>query len=200
MIEIDAGIDAGAVQRITHVPSPTLNVWISRQLIPDVSSPGQGKVRRFSLDTVLHIAVRGALARIAYGAPFAKMAADEAAAPGAAAAPNAADPGAAIAAVAAAAARNGFDRPGAKLVIGPARKNIYGLGVTPTIDYIVAETLEELDDALDGFVDGRPEAYTIVELDRLAARVRKAFLEPDLAERARRERGVAPRRSVRRPR
>jgi hypothetical protein len=193
-------IDAGAVQRITHVPSPTLNVWISRQLIPGVSSPGQGKARRFDLDTVLHIAVMGALARIGYGAPFARMAADKAAVPGAAAAANAADPGTAIAAVAAAVARNGFDLPGAKLVIGPARKNLYGLGVTPTIDYIVAETFAELDDALDGFFDGRPEAFAIVELDKLAARVRKAFLEPDLAERARRERGVPTRQSARRPR
>ena len=102
-----------------------------------------------------------------------------------------------IASMAAAVAKGGYDRPGAKIIIGPPRRGAYGLTGTPTIDYIEAETSEELDAFLDGFADNRPEAYTLVELDRLTARVRKAFHEPDLAERSRRERGIPARRSVR---
>jgi hypothetical protein len=101
--------------------------------------------------------------------------------------------------MAAAAARNGFEKPGAKLVIEPPRIGAYGRPTgTPTIDYVEAETPEDLDVWLDGYVDGRPEAYTIIELDRLAARVRQAFESPDLAERVRRQRGMPERRSVRR--
>jgi hypothetical protein len=101
---------------------------------------------------------------------------------------------------AAEARENGVDKPGAKLIIGPPRSNLYGLTETPTIDYIEAETREALDECFDYFIDGRPEAFTIVELDRLAARVRQAFKAPDLVERAKRQSGVPERRSVRRVR
>jgi hypothetical protein len=157
-------IDASAVQRITGVPVGTLNVWINRQLVPGVSGPARGKARFFDLDAVLHISAMAALVRLGYPAPFAAMAAML--------------------------ARGRFDRPGAKLIVGPPRKNVYGLGITPSMDVIEADGPEELDDTLDGFAEGRPEAFTILELDRLAERVRKAVIEPDLAERVRRERGA----------
>ena len=144
-----AEIDAAAVQRIAGVPHMALNVWINRRLIPGVAPTDPGKARLFNLATTLHIATTAALTRLGFGPAFAAMAAAE--------------------------AQNGHDRPGAKIIVGPPRRNVYGTGSTPTIDFVEAETIEELDAVLDGFVDGRPESYVIVELDRLAARVRQAF-------------------------
>jgi hypothetical protein len=164
-------IDTGAVQRITGVPATTLNVWISRQLIPGVEGSTQGKTRFFNLDLVTHIAITAALVKLGYGAAFSSMAASEARA-------------------------KGVDRPGARLIIGPPRRTAYGIGGTATIDHVVVRTASALDRYLDTFVDGRPEAFTIIELDRIAERVRRAFEEPDLAERARRQRGVPARRPV----
>jgi hypothetical protein len=45
---------------------------------------------------------------------------------------------------------------------------------------------------LDGFADGRPEAFAIVELDLLSVRVRKAFLD----ERTRRHLSTERRRKL----
>jgi hypothetical protein len=171
-----AGIDAAAVERITRVLTGTVNMWIRRGLIPGMSVGTQGSAREFDFDTVLHIAVMGALGRLGFAAPFAAMAASEA-------------------------RDEGFDQLGAKLVIGPPRKNVYGfLSMVPTVDHVIAETLAELEPFLDEFADGRPEAFVVLEIDRIAARVREAFSNPDLTERARRKRGDAPRRSVRKMR
>jgi hypothetical protein len=159
-------IDAAAVARITGVPIGTLNVWIQRGLVPGISVGTKGLAREFDLDTVLHIAVTVALVQLGYGAPFASMAAAE--------------------------SRNGFERTGAKLIIGPPRRNVYGRGVTPTIDCYIPDEKgrprTDLNAFLGSFSEGRPEAFTVVELDRLAARVRQAFQPRDLAERARRQR------------
>jgi hypothetical protein len=145
-------IGVGAVQRITRIPSATLNVWIHRQLIPGASAPAQGKARLFDIDTVLHIAVMGVLVRLGYSAPFASAAA-------------------------ATAARYGFGRPGAKLVIGPPGEGVHGLTTSPKIVYVEAPPGTGFRKLLDGFADGRPEAFAIVELDLLSVRVRKAFLD-----------------------
>ena len=165
-------IDTGAVQRITGVPATTLNVWISRQLIPGVEGSTQGKTRFFNLDLVTHIAITAALVKLGYGAAFSSMAASEA-------------------------RSKGVDRPGARLIIGPPRRTAYGIGRTATIDFFQARTASALDKYLDTFIDGRPEAFTVIELDRIAERVRRAFEEPDMLERARRHRGNAERRSAR---
>jgi hypothetical protein len=171
-----AGIDAAAVERITGVLTGTVNMWIRRGLIPGMSVGTQGSAREFDLDTVLHIAVMGALGRLGFAAPFAAMAASEA-------------------------LDEGFDQLGAKLVIGPPRENVYGFfSMVPTTDPVIAETPEKLEAFLDNFPGGRPEAFVVVEIDRIAARVREGFFNPDLTERARRKRGVAPRRSVRKMR
>lgn len=157
-----SGIDAAAVERITGVKTGTTNMWIQRGLVPGMSVGTQGSAREFDIDTTLHIAVMGALGSLSIPAPLAAMITDYA-------------------------LEESADIPGARLVVGPPRKNVYGLGTTPTFD---CTTVEELDAFLDGFgANGRPESYVIVELDRLAARVRKAFTEPDLAERARRAHG-----------
>jgi hypothetical protein len=154
-------IDATAVTRITGVQIGTINVWVQRGILPGISVGTKGLAREFDLDTVLHIAATATLVQLGFGAPFASMAA--------------------------AAAKGGFEKPGAKLVIGSPRQNVYGLGATPpTIDYVEAKTSKKLNEFLDGLANGRPEAYTLVELDRLAKRVRKDFFEPDDVERTRR--------------
>jgi DNA-binding transcriptional MerR regulator len=144
-----ATVNAAAVTRITGVPIGTLNVWVQRGLIPGLNIGTRGVSREFTLDRVLHIAALAALVQQGHGAPFAS--------------------------IAAVLAHGRFERPGAKLIIGPPRRGAYGLTGTPSVDYIDARTARALNDFLDGFVDGRPAAYSIVELDRLAARVRKEF-------------------------
>jgi hypothetical protein len=151
-----AGIDAAAVERITGVKVGTINVWIQRNLVPGMSVGTQGSAREFSVDTVLHISLMGILGGLQFAAPLSAMITDYA-------------------------LKESTDVPGARLVIGPPSRK---LSTVPTFD---CTTAEKLDTFLDGFgAAGRPEGYVIVELDRLAARVRKAFAEPDIAERARR--------------
>jgi hypothetical protein len=157
-----AGIDAAAVARITGVQVGTINVWISRNLIPGMSVGTQGIAREFSVDATLHIALMGVLGGLQFAAPLSEIITEYA-------------------------LEKGADRPGARLVIGPPSRR---LSSVPTFDIT---TVAELDAFLDDFgASGRPEGYVIVELDRLIARVRTAFAEPDIAERARR--------AVRRPR
>jgi hypothetical protein len=155
-------VDAGTVMRIAEVPVGTLNAWINRALIPGVSNRAQGRARMFDLELVQHIAVMAALVRLGYGAPFASMAAGE--------------------------ALECPDVPGARLIISPSRKGAYGLSATPLINVWWPQPYaKRLDDFLDQRIaDGRPESYTVVELDKLMARVRKLFEEPDIGERARR--------------
>jgi hypothetical protein len=161
-----AGIDAAAVERITGVKTGTTNMWIQRGLIPGMSVGTQGSAREFSVGAVLHIALMGVLGGLQFAAPLAAMLVDSA-------------------------LEESADRPGARLVIGPPSRK---LSSAPTFD---CTTAEELDAFLDAFgANGRPEGYVIVELDRLVARVRKAFNEPDIAERARRAYGER----VRKPR
>jgi hypothetical protein len=166
-------IDSGAVSRIVGVGVNTLNMWIVRELIPRMPATGHGNAREYDINDVLYISVMVALIRLGYGASFGAMCAAEA-------------------------RDHGFDQPGARLIISPPRRGAYGLNQTPSITHVVAESGEELDAALDKFVDGRPESFVTVELDRLSQRVRHAFRDPELAERARRQRGMPPRRSVRR--
>jgi hypothetical protein len=164
------GINAAAASRITGIQVSTANMWIQRGLVPGMEVGTQGVERLFDIDTVLHLSVMGALGRLGIAAP--------------------------LAAIGAAEARNGYD-PGARLIVGPPRKNVYGLGMAPTFTHIVEPDLEQFDAALNDFIGGRPEAFVTVELDRLAARVKRAFSEPDLAERARRRGNWPERRSVR---
>jgi hypothetical protein len=159
------GIDAAAVTRIAGVAVGTLNVWINRNLIPGVTVGAQGRARFFDLETVLHIAIMVALVQLGYAAPFASR-------------------GAYL-------ARDGSERLGAKLIIGPPRKLPGGrLGSSPTITFVEAHSPQDLDRVLDRFVDGRPESFTIVEVDRVAARVRKAFDDPDPLERIAQRAGI----------
>jgi hypothetical protein len=151
-----AGIDAAAVERITGVKTGTTNMWIQRNLVPGMSVGTQGSAREFSVDTVLHIALMGILGGLQFAAPLSEIITEYA-------------------------LKQSADVPGARLVIGPPSRK---LSTVPTFD---CTTVEKLDAFLDGFgASGRPEGYVIVELDRLAARVRTAFNKPDTAERARR--------------
>jgi hypothetical protein len=154
-----AGIDAAAAERITGVKVGTINVWIQRNLVPGMSVGTQGIAREFSVDDVLHIALMGILGGLQFAAPLAEIISEYA-------------------------LGRSADVPGARLVIGPPSRK---LSSVPTFD---CTTAAELDAFLDGFgAAGRPEGYVIVELDRLVARVRKAFNEPDIAEQARRAHG-----------
>jgi hypothetical protein len=151
-----AGIDAAAVERITGVKTGTMNMWVQRNLVPGMSVGTQGIAREFSIDAVLHVALMGVLGGLQFAAPLSEIITEYA-------------------------LKKGVDVPGARLVVGPpARK----LSTVPTFD---CTTVAELDAFLDGFgANGRPEGYVVVELDKLVARVRTAFNEPDIAERARR--------------
>jgi len=125
----------------------------------------QGRARLFDLATVAHIAIMAALVRLSYAAPFASLAAFQ--------------------------ARNDGDKPGARLIIGPPRVLPGGrLSSVPTITFVNAPSVEALDRILDRFADGRPESVTIVEVDRIVARVGKAFVDPDPLEKLQRKFGV----------
>jgi MerR-like DNA binding protein len=164
MTDREPEIDAAAVARLTGVSVGTLNVWISRGLVPDTTLSGQGRSRLFNETQARHIAIMTALVRLGYPAPSASNATWQ--------------------------ARNGWDQPGARLIIGPPRV-LPGrrLGSSPTVDFVIAESAEALDRVLDAFTDGAPEVYTVVKVDKLVERVRKFVNDPDVMEKA--ERGIA---------
>src|SRR5207253_1211335 len=84
---------ASAAARIARVEVYLMNAWISRGLIPGVKVGTRGRARLFDLDAVVHVAIMGALVRLRYGGSFASRAAFQ--------------------------AREWWQRPGAKLIIGP---------------------------------------------------------------------------------
>src|ERR1700730_5982232 len=65
------GIDASTLSRIAGVAIGTLNVWVGRGLIPDVTTGTQGRARLFDLDTAIHVTIMTALVRQGYASPFA---------------------------------------------------------------------------------------------------------------------------------
>lgn len=156
-------IDARAVMRATGVSPGTLHVWIGRGLIPGVEPGTQGHARAFDLDTVLHIAAMSLLVQVHHPAPFASMAAHQ--------------------------ARGRFDSPGAKLLIAPRPMLTPGLDplkATPRITVEELRSPEELCDFIDRFNPGPPELVTILDLNRIYARIRSFVMEPDAMEKARR--------------
>jgi hypothetical protein len=145
-------IDAIPLCRIAGLTHLQLNTWVNRGLVPGASDADKrGKRRLFDLPTTQHIATTALLVSLGFDVSFAAMCAAEAA--------------------------NAYDRPGSRLVIGPRRQTGRGPTGSRTVDVIDAPEPGDLDDALDAFTDGRPEAFTVVELDRLGARVRAAFAE-----------------------
>jgi hypothetical protein len=145
------GIEIAGVQRIADVQHMTLNGWLARKLIPNIPPTEQGKARLFDLQATLHIATTALLVSLGFDVGFAALCASEAA--------------------------NAYDRRGSRLVIGPRRRTGRGPTGSRTVDVIDAPEPGDLDDKLDGFIDGRPEAFCVVELDRLGERVRRAFKE-----------------------
>lgn len=147
---IAGGIDASTLSRIADVAVGTLNVWISRGLIPDVSTGTQGRARIFDLDTAIHVAIMTALVRQRYTAP---LAAD----------------------VAHGARQWGWSNRG-KMAISIRR-------LSP-LEFLTfqAPSLSQIDGMLDRSREGRPEVFTIIEIDRIAERVRTAFMKPESIE------------------
>jgi hypothetical protein len=145
-----AGYEIQTVSRVTRVPVATLNVWINRSIIA-ARPTSRGKARLFDLETVFRIALVGVLVPLGQPAPFAASAA-------------------------AYAARKKFERPGAKLVIGPPR-HVGGvqnrMTGTPTVTFVAATTPDELERELRKFSDGRPDGAIIVDLNQIAVRVRR---------------------------
>lgn len=141
---VAGGIDASILSRIAGVAVGTLNVWISRGLIPNVSTGTQGRARLFNLDTAIHVTIMTALVRQGYAAPVAaEMACD--------------------------AGRRGWSNRG-KMAI----KRLPYL-----VNWWEAPSWSELDRCLDESLDGRPEVFTILEIDRITERVRTAFMKPE---------------------
>ena len=134
------GIDASTLSEIAGVAVGTLNVWIARGLIPDVTTGTQGRARFFDLDTAIHVAIMTALVRQGYPAPFA-------------------------ADLTYSARQGGWNNRG-KLAIERLDPLHFHSWQAPS--------LSGLDDALD-----RPEVFTIIEIDRIAERVRTAFRKLD---------------------
>jgi hypothetical protein len=154
-------IDAIALCRIAGLTHLQLNTWVSRGLVPGGSDTDQrGKRRLYDLPITLHVSTTALLVSLGFDVSFAALCASEAA--------------------------NAYDRSGSKLVIGPRRYTSRGRPTgSRTVDVIDAPEPGDLDDALAAFTDGRPEAFCVVELDRLGARVRESFKE----EADQRERG-----------
>jgi hypothetical protein len=156
-------IDAAAIARLTGFGVGTVNVWVSRGIIPGTTAAGQGRMRLFDETQARHIAIVANLVHLGYAAPFASTAACS--------------------------ARDGADQPGARLIVGPPRKQPSGLRSGPSVDFFIAKSPDELDRRLAKFVDGPPECYTVVKVDQIAERVRKFVNDPDLMEKA--ERGIS---------
>jgi hypothetical protein len=148
-------VDARTTAQITGIAGSTINVWASRGILPGVTVGEQGRARSFDANLVFHIAIMSVLVRLGYGAPFASVAAMEMHMKG---------------------------RPdilGIKLIIGPSAIGQFGrVGGVQPINIAQAKTAADLDAEITRlFPEGRPEGLTIVDIDRIWARVRREIIE-----------------------
>jgi hypothetical protein len=144
-------IDAVALCRIAGLSHLQLNTWVNRGLVPGASDSDQrGKRRSYDLATTLFICTAAQLTAIGIDLSFASTCAK-----------------------ACARIEGAYERNGSKLLIGPRTAN--GPVGSRTIDIVDSPSLEILDRHLDRFTDGRPLIFTVIELDRLGARVRRLF-------------------------
>jgi hypothetical protein len=72
-------LDARSLGVWTGVQVGTLNAWIQRGLIPDVTANSRGRLRDFDINTATHIAIMADLMRFGIGAPLASSIAKSAA-------------------------------------------------------------------------------------------------------------------------
>jgi hypothetical protein len=152
-------VDARTTAQITGIAASTINVWAGRGILPGVTIGEQGRARSFGANLVFHIAIMSALVRLGYGAPFASVAATETHMKG----------------------RPGM--VGIKLVIGPAPIGHFGAVGDRITNVVQAPTAADLDAAIASLFPGDPpEALTIVHVDRIWARVRRAIIEAARAE------------------
>ena len=113
-------VDASAIERLTGISVGTLNVWISRNLLPEASANRQGRARRFDEVQARHLTIMAALVRLGYPAPFASMAAFQ--------------------------TRFKWQKPGVHLVIGQPQP-VDGaplLSSLPTVDVVVVKPTDAL--------------------------------------------------------
>jgi len=150
------GIDANTLSRIAGVSVGTLNVWIGRDLIPGVSIGTQGRARVFDLDTAIHVTIMTALVRQGYAAPFA-------------------------ADVAFGARQAGWHHRGKMAIVRGSRPRA-GRLTEELFTSCEAPSLTRLASMLDR--RGRPEVFTVIEIDRLAERVRRVFMNLHFIEKS----------------
>jgi hypothetical protein len=144
-------VDARTMAAITGAAATTVNVWISRGIIPGVTIGPKGRARSFDASLVFHLAVMSVLARLGYDAMFTSS-------------------------IAVSAHSNGDARkPGVKLIIEPAPPHLFGFRKEHVVQ---AESAVDLEMALDKlFPEGRPEAFTIVDVSAIWRRVHSALSE-----------------------
>jgi hypothetical protein len=151
-------INADTTARAAGISVGTLNVWIQRRLVPDVSVSASGKRRVFSIDDVMFISIMAALVRLGMASPLASEHAK--------------------------CAREHLHEPNAVLTIAASEEK--GLsGVHWDSHCLSGDTLNPKD-WLKGFYE-RPEAYVTVEVFRVMERVKKFLAaegesEPAIAE------------------
>jgi hypothetical protein len=155
LLMIETNADTAA--RAGGIEVGTLNVWIQRRLLPGVAVGASGKRRKFTLDDVMHVVVMAKLVQLGLASP--------------------------IASAAAAMAREEWNKPAAVLTIAPAADK--RLGDRDTFFYDIhalsGEALKQ-EDWLCAH-NPRPEGYIILELFRIAERVRE-FLAAEEAAKA----------------
>jgi len=145
------GVDAKTLSGIAGVAIGTLNVWISRGLIPGVGTGTQGRPRLFDLDAAIHVAIMTALVRQGYAAPFAAQVADGL-------------------------RTDGWGRRGKSILQSHSPE---GRSASHSVFISFGRSsLAELDRVL-GAREMRPEVFTVVEIERIMDRVNKAFDDPD---------------------
>ena len=66
-------MDARAVAEAAGIPVGTLNVWVQRGLIPGMKVGSQGRQRDFDLNTAIGIGIVGEFVRFGFDAPVASM-------------------------------------------------------------------------------------------------------------------------------
>ena len=139
-------INTDAATRAAGLTPGTLNVWIQRRLLPGVSVGASGKRRFFNFDDVMHICIMSALVRLGIASPIASVAAKKAR------------------------EENAWSKPNAVLTLAPAEEK--GLSGDYYDIYVLSGEALKPEDWLCGYYR-RPEGYAIVEIFRIAERVRK---------------------------
>jgi hypothetical protein len=68
-----SGMDATALGAATGLQVGTINAWVARGHVPNITADARGRLRNFDIDAATHIAVMVELSRFGFGAPLATV-------------------------------------------------------------------------------------------------------------------------------